>query len=258
MSYQRPSLKKNGLDVFHSTHNICVPPLECKVVDTQIAPLPDSYIKLEPPSNIHSTLHILSSVIDSFSTSTVKIMLQNLDKESITIRTEQCIAQFICVPSIIPTIEHCHLVPPVYHDHEEYCTTPSALSHPQQTNNLSSCYNNIITFFDDEIELSTSPVEIKDFVRNVDTNIQPPYNMFLTSDPFDETIDVTVAIFGNHDTLGFILNHNPKFGDRFQLQDYQSSTPAARIQRWRSTHRNYFLVAVDDVTFHIRTILCVL
>ena len=95
--------------------------------------------------------------------------------------------------------------------------------------------------------MSTSPVEIKGFVRNIDTAIQPPYNMFLTSDPFDETIDVTVAIFGNHDTLGFILNQTPKFGDRFQLQDCQSSTPAARIQRWRSTHRNYFLVAVDDV-----------
>ena len=81
----------------------------------------------------------------------------------------------------------------------------------------------------------------------MDSDIQPPYNIYLTSDPFDDAIDVTVTTFGNHDTLGFIFNKNSKFGDRFQLQDYQSSTPAARIQRWCSTLRNSSLVAMDGV-----------
>ena len=113
-----------------------------------------------------------------------------------------------------------------------------------------------ISFSDDEIEFFTSPVEVKGFVRNMDTDIQPPYNIYLTSDPFDDTIDVTVATFGNHDTLGFIFNKNSKFGDRFQLQDCKSSTPAARIQRWRSTLRNSFLVAIDGVNvLHMDDIL---
>ena len=100
--------------------------------------------------------------------------------------------------------------------------------------------------FDDEIELSTSPVEVTGFFSKYG-HIQPAYNIYLTSDPFDDTIDVTVATFGNHDTLGFIFNQNSKFGDRFQLQDCQSSTPAVRIQRWRSTLRNFFLVTIDGI-----------
>ena len=71
-----------GLDVFHSMVSICIPSLECKVVDTcfHIASHLDSYIKVEPPSNVHSTLHTLPGVIDSSSKCTVKIMLQNLGK----------------------------------------------------------------------------------------------------------------------------------------------------------------------------------
>ena len=119
-----------GLDVFHSTASNCIPSLECKVVDTyfQIASPPDSYIKVEPPSNVHLTLHTLPGVIDSFSNDTVKIMLQNIGKESITNTTGQCIAQLMCVPSVISSVEHCALVPPVSHDSEECRVTPSDLS----------------------------------------------------------------------------------------------------------------------------------
>ena len=122
-----------GLVVFHSTASICIPPLDCKVVDTcfLIFSHPDSYIKVEPPSNAYSTLHTLPGVIDSFSHSTVKILLQNLGKESITITTGQCIAQLICVPLVIPSVEHCALVPPVSHDREECRSTPSDLSPSQ-------------------------------------------------------------------------------------------------------------------------------
>ena len=119
-----------GLDVFHSMVSICIPYLECKVVDTcfHIASPLDSYIKVEPPSNVHSILHTLPGVIDSFSNGTVKIMLQNIGKESITNTTGQCIAQLMCVPSVISSVEHCALVPSVSHDSEECRVTPSDLS----------------------------------------------------------------------------------------------------------------------------------
>ena len=115
---------------FNSTASICILPLDCKVVDTcfQIVSHPDSYIEVEPPSNAYSTLHTLPGVIDSFSNDTVKIMLQNIRKESITNTTGQCIAQLMCVPSVISSVEHCALVPPVSHDSEECRVTPSDLS----------------------------------------------------------------------------------------------------------------------------------
>ena len=45
-------------------------------------------------------------------------------------------------------------------------------------------------------------------------------------------------------------------GDHFQLKDCQSSTTAVRIQRWYSTLRNYFFVAIDGVNIlHIDDIM---
>ena len=111
----------------------------------------------------------MPGVIDSPSHGTVTVMLQNHGKESITITTGQYIAQLFCVPSIIPSVEHCFLVPPVSHDREECRATPSDLSPSQQSTHLSSCSSNIIPCSDDEIELSTSPVEVKGFIRNMDT-----------------------------------------------------------------------------------------
>ena len=80
ISPTKPSLESIELDVFHSMANTCTQPLECKVDDTclQITSPPDLYIKVELPSNVRSTLHTLSSVIDSSSTGSVKTILQNL------------------------------------------------------------------------------------------------------------------------------------------------------------------------------------
>ena len=72
--------------------------------------------------------------------------------------------QLICVPSVIPTVDHYDLISLVCHDCEECRSTPFDLSPLQQTNNLSLFSNNIVPFSDDEIELSTSPVEVKGFV----------------------------------------------------------------------------------------------
>ena len=184
------------MDVFHSTASICISPLDCKIIDTcfQIASPPDSYIKVEPLSNTNSTLHTLPGVIDSPSHGTVTVMLQNHGKESITITTGQYIAQLMCVPSVTLSVEHCALVPLVSHDCEEYCTTTSDLSPSQQTTHLSSCSTNIITFSDDEIELSNSPVKVKGFVRNMDTDIQPPYNIYLTSDLLQLLVNMILLV----------------------------------------------------------------
>jgi hypothetical protein len=61
-----------------------------------------------------------------------------------------------------------------------------------------------------------------------------PYNIYLSTDPFDDVIPITVTDFGTHATMGMVLEwcsarNHPK------LINILPSNPASRIKRWRST-----------------------
>ena len=40
------------------------------------------------------------------------------------------------------------------------------------------------------------------------TAIEPPINVYLTDDPFENLVTIDVKTFGNHPTLGLILKQN--------------------------------------------------
>ena len=46
--------------------------------------------------------------------------------------------------------------------------------------------------------------------------------------------------------MGLILLNNIQYGNRLQLKNCATSTPSARIPKWRSTLRDAFLTAVDN------------
>ena len=70
--------------------------------------------------------------------------------------------------------------------------------------------------------------------------IEPPYHITLSSDPIDNNIDVPIPLRGTHDTLGLHIEMDTKM-NRIQLRNCISSTPAAKIPRWRSTLRDGYI-----------------
>jgi hypothetical protein len=80
----------------------------------------------------------------------------------------------------------------------------------------------------------------------------------MSLDPFDQIIDVDIAIKGNHPTLGMILEECA-YRARPRLTDMALSTPGSRVPKWRSTLRNTYLtqingVPVDNIT-HITNVI---
>ena len=106
---------------------------------------------------------------------------------------------------------------------------------------------NIIPYTQDDIDDQHTQDVNKASISNLNTNIEPPYQICLSPDPIDNILQTEIMTKGSHATLGLELKHNEKLGNRLQLIQCLKSTPSARIPKWRSTLRNSFLVAINDI-----------
>lgn len=87
-------------------------------------------------------------------------------------------------------------------------------------------------------------------IFTVTTEIEIPYDIALSSDPMDNTIDILIPVTGTHETLGLIVNNNPDIGNRIQLLECQKSTPVARIPTWRSMLRHAFMTNIQGTVIN--------
>ena len=71
------------------------------------------------------------------------------------------------------------------------------------------------------------------------------FGIEFSNDPFDNVISMKVDNKGDHPTQGLDVQMNEKF-ERLQLIACNKGTPAGRIERWRSTIKNGFLLAVNE------------
>ena len=79
-----------------------------------------------------------------------------------------------------------------------------------------------------------------------DIPIELPYNIFFSTDPYNNHLKHTVEITGTHKTLGLDLKKDVYTG-RLQLQACIPGTPVAHIPKWRSQLVNSTLLKVNDV-----------
>ena len=73
-----------------------------------------------------------------------------------------------------------------------------------------------------------------------------PDDFHLISNPFGPSTTITLTTKCSHPTLLLDLHHHSDIS-RIVLRSYLPSTPAVRIPRWRSTLRDSYIIAVDDI-----------
>jgi hypothetical protein len=79
---------------------------------------------------------------------------------------------------------------------------------------------------------------------------EKPYDIYFSHDPFDQTLELDIAIKGDHPTLGIQTNYCP-YRQRLQIKDMALGTPGSRMKKWRSTMRNAYILKLQE--FHINT-----
>ena len=82
-------------------------------------------------------------------------------------------------------------------------------------------------------------------VHNIKTTVELPYQIYISSNSFEDAIEVSINTKGYYPSMGIILTTNTSMGHRPQLQECVKSTPAARILKWRSTLHGSFPTKID-------------
>ena len=67
----------------------------------------------------------------------------------------------------------------------------------------------------------------------------------MSSDPFEDTIEVLIDTKSDHSSMELILTTNTSMGYRPTLKDYIKSTPVTQILKWRSTLHGSFSTEID-------------
>ncbi|MFN9982997.1 MAG: hypothetical protein ACK53Y_23915, partial [bacterium] len=92
------------------------------------------------------------------------------------------------------------------------------------------------------------PAPIATIHQTIAETLQPvkmPYNIFLSTDPFDDTLSIMVKDFGSHETMGMVLEQC-EHRNRPRLCDILPSQPRSRIKNWRSTIRNGYIIQIEE------------
>ena len=104
----RSTSESIGLEIHHSCDDTIIEPYEMATLDTDIsiAPPKGTYVPIAPHSGLahQHKLHALAGVIDADYRSAIKVMLQNMGTDPVTITQGQRIAQLVCKQAQLPSV----------------------------------------------------------------------------------------------------------------------------------------------------------
>ena len=220
------------------------------------------FVSLSPPPMEHCI--VMPQVIDSTNVDQIHITVKNTSATILNVMQGTKIAQMLYHKAIIPMIKSKRMT--------EVEARDTSVCNPQTTTIASTEAVptaqhdppiDIVPYDDDEILPNSNETHIcksqndtgvnaadKDnpiipLINNMHTDVETPYQIYLSTNPFENVIEVEITTKGDHSTLGLILQTNDTMGNRPQLQACLPSTPAARIPKWRSLLRNSFPTTID-------------
>jgi hypothetical protein len=96
---------------------------------------------------------------------------------------------------------------------------------------------------------TTSPQCHNAAVPSDETDSPPSYDLHLSTNPFDDLLEISVPIRGVHLTLGMQFRACPH-RHRLQLYEMAVSTPGSRIPKWRSLLCHTYLINCEQQSIH--------
>ena len=187
-----------------------------------------------------------ASVIDRDYRGNVMVLLDNKSQNPFEVKSGDCIAQMILFqisnPPVIPVNSLDNTTRGTNGFGSTGINEPMVRSLKEQEPTITSLLDteNILDPWTD-----TTPTTVHKIVDSIKTTDGiPPYNIWLSNDPFDNRLTVQIDLKGQHPTLGMLfLQYNQR--KRLQLLDMALSTPGNRVIKWRSTIRHGYIISID-------------
>ena len=185
-----------------------------------------------------------AGVIDNDYRGNVSVLLANSSDEPLPVATGDRIAQLILYRISSPTVEQIQAMDETERGESGFGSTgiAEAIVRTINGNSDTPAPHNVL----DQSHMPSLTPDVHGYADIVIQNDGiKPFNIWMSNDPFDNRLPIMIDVKGNHPTLGLQL-HNIKDNRRVQLTGMQTSTPAAKIPKWRSTLRWSYLLSIDD------------
>jgi dUTP pyrophosphatase len=256
-----------GLDLHSDEPDFILQPGETRTISTGIsaAALPGTYLCIAPRSGltVKKHLHTLAGVIDPDYTGDIGVVLHNFGTQAQAIKQRDRIAQLIAERASTPDVMETTKLHNTARGEKGFGSTdkvprPNLDIPPIPINAAPSAAAAATAYFIktcktlDNITCTQSH-DISTKIHNISTDMNltfdMPFDIELSSSPFDTFTDRDIAIKGDHPTLGLHLEHN-KFHNLPQLKHCQRSIPSAQLNSWRRDLRDGFLNRINDTNVH--------
>lgn len=191
-------------------------------LDIAMTPPPGTYIQIASRSGLAVKHYIdtKAGVIDSDYNGNITVVLHNHGTTDFQINIGDRIAQLLILHLATPNINITDQLPNSSRGHKGFGSTgTNAIVRQMETSTTTPIH---------------SPVEI-----------EMPYNIYMSQDPFDQIQHIDITIKGDHPTLGMHMEHCIH-RHRLKLTNMAISTPGSRIPKWRSILRNSYLLTFDN------------
>ena len=239
---QRATDGSAGYDLY-SPQAYVIPPQQriCIPLDIAVTPPPNTYIQLASRSSL-ATKHLIdvkAGVIDSDYTGNIMVVLHNCGETPFQVNTGDRIAQMLLLSNHNPSVQEVTTLAETTRGNDGFGSTGTSVIRQGTiiTNTTPTVVHPAVT------ETQESPQDNPSDLPDM------PFDIYLSTDPFDQLLLITIPIRGEHPTLGLSTTMCPS-RNRLRIIDMALSTPASRIPKWRSTLRNAYVISVQGQPIH--------
>jgi dUTP pyrophosphatase len=225
----RSTPQSAGLDL-HSAVDMVIPPQQTAIIPTDVAiePTTDTYAQVCSRSSMAiKGITTVGGVIDRDYRGNIKVILRNNSNEIYEVTKKQRIAQMVLQKIWMPQVEVVQELSSTDRNNSGFGSTEKKL-------NQTFTPRPLLADIPAPTTAAAATMSINDDEYNFDSN------------PFDNVIVIHIDNTGTHPTRGLDLTINEKM-ERLQLLACNKGTPAGKIEKWRSTIKNGFLLSVNDI-----------
>ncbi len=205
----------SAVDIVRAPHTRCCVPL-----DITFVPPIGTYGQILSRSGLAAkhSVDVKAGTIDPDYTGNVTVLLENNGDKPFIVAIGHRIAQLVLYNIQNPKITQVSDVRDTTRGDHGFGSTGVADLPLRQTQHILTPANNTDT----------------PCVRTNTALTERPYDIYFSHDPFDSTLEVEIAVKGDHPTLG-ILSQYDSCRQRLQIKDMALGTPGSRLKKWRST-----------------------
>ena len=232
---QRTTDGSAGYDLFGAVDVVINPQKRCAIpLDNALTPPIGTYaqIMLRSGLSLRHQIDVRAGTINQDYTGNVQVMLENSGDAPYQIIIGDQIAQTALVNIQTPPVQETQQLQNIDHGTSGFGSTGihGALSTPPDSTEATV----------HQMEAEPPPV-----ITATVSDPQKPYDIYFTTDPFDQTLEIDVPIKGDHPTLDNLTD----FCDarqHLQVRDMAHSTLGSRLKKWRTVIRKSYNLKFNE------------